>query len=230
MTTHSLTFDDIEEYNRIQALVSGDRALPFGSEIEIEEPLSLNMKIDTSLDGKSISRRRQQQLNELRKFSILRLDEDIVVPITRGMAGGDNYRMYKYSTRNPLDPVATAEVSPIFPFDLGFAMTVHKAQGRTIDRVVLDLTCFPTTCGRMEFAAVFVAMSRVRSKEHIRLLKHRQVGFRHDAAKAYSYLSELRPDKYVMAFYHGFLQGSNAAMAGGGGLIWNPRTSLDYSP
>ena len=93
MTTHSLTFDDIEEYNRIQALVSGDRALPFGSEIEIEEQLSLNMKIDTSLDGKSISRRRQQQLNELRKFSILRLDEDIVVPITRGMAGGDNYRV-----------------------------------------------------------------------------------------------------------------------------------------
>lgn len=59
----------------------------------------------------------------------------------------------------------------LFPYDLGFSMTVHKAQGRTIYRVVIDLTDHPNSYGRMEYAAIFVAMSRVEMSDHIRLFE-----------------------------------------------------------
>jgi len=58
-----------------------------------------------------------------------------------------------------------------FPFDIACAMTVHKVQGRTISRVVVDLTCHPRNCGCIKHAAIFVAMSHVSEMDHIRLLK-----------------------------------------------------------
>ena len=43
-------------------------------------------------------------------------------------------------------------------------MTIHKAQGRTIPKVIVDLSCHPTKYAEMKFAAIFVVMSRVKNK------------------------------------------------------------------
>ena len=135
------------------------------------------------------------------------------------------YNKFSYNTHNFVTPIATAEVSEPFPFDLAFSMTVHKAQGRTIKRVVLDLTNHPTHYSRMEFAAIFVAMSRVKTSEHIRLLAHKRVGHQHNADEAYSYITTLKPSRHACAFYYGYPLGHLEEKYGS---IWKPSIALKY--
>jgi len=49
------------------------------------------------------------------------------------------------------------------PYDIGFSVTAHKVQGRTVKRIVLHLSA------AMNLAGIHVAMSRVEYAEHLRL-------------------------------------------------------------
>jgi hypothetical protein len=51
-------------------------------------------------------------------------------------------------------------------------MTVHKAQGRTVQRVVLGLANRPTVALQLNFAAVFAVLSRIKCSDHLRILYH----------------------------------------------------------
>lgn len=53
-----------------------------------------------------------------------------------------------------------------FPYELGFAITYHKVQGRTIARVILDIT--PWTGRSISLAGFFVGYSRVCRSTHLR--------------------------------------------------------------
>ena len=156
-------------------------------------------------------------------------DAAIVVPITAAMGSAgrsaSKYDKYMYKTSDPITPIATVEMKDIFPFELGFSMTVHKAQGRTLDRIVVDLTNHPTHYTRMKFAAVFVAMSRVRCSEHIRLLHHADPSRRYSFEDTYSYLTELRPCRHAQAFMHGYTP-DNAVP---GSSKWDRTKALGYS-
>ena len=89
-----------------------------------------------------------------------------------------------------------------FPYDLAFAMTVHKAQGRTIPRVIVDITQHPATISNMEYAAIFVALSRVKHGNHLRLLEpFNNVDTR---ASLYKWLTLLRPNNDIAPFLRGF--------------------------
>ena len=107
-------------------------------------------------------------------------------------------------TNDPFNLIKTAEVFNIFPFDLGFSMTIHKAQGRTIPNIILDLSCHLEKYAEMKFAAIFVVMSGVRNKDDILLLSHEKKTNFTDFSKVYSYLTLLFPDDFAMAFYHGY--------------------------
>jgi hypothetical protein len=232
-TQHSLTFSDPEEHDRVMSLISGPTALPFGSEITIKTPHSVNILINPCLDSRPMSSKRKRQLQQLKPFSILPTLDDpenfdnIVIPITTTMRkdnnrGSDKKRRFYYETGNLITPYASAVVIEPFPFELAFAMTVHKAQGRTIHRLVVDLNDHPTHAARMEFAAVFVAMSRVREAKHIRLLPRFPRGSPFDMIEAYGYLCSLRPEKYVAAFYHGYPAPCH-------GFSWNKLQALQYT-
>ena len=228
MTAHSLTFCDPNEFERVQSMTSGPNALPFGSEIEIDVPLALNMVVSASLDNREISTHRKHQLDQLKKLSIDPNSNDIVIPLTKTMKSSKTTTdtKFTYLTGNPLSPLATAQTFDIFAFDLAFAMTVHKAQGRTIRRVVIDLTHRPTQMSQMKFAAIFVAMSRVQKTDHIRLLTHRRTGKQFDPQQAYSYITTLKPDDNVMSYYAGFppTQDSND-----NGVFWSPSLALAFN-
>ena len=56
-----------------------------------------------------------------------------------------------------------------FPIEPAFAITVHKSEGRTMDRVIIALSsCSARGCD-FSYAQFHVAFSRVRKGDHIRL-------------------------------------------------------------
>ena len=229
VTLHSLTFQDIAAYDKILAQLQGPHPPTVGSEIEIDVPLAVNVVVDESLDGKIPSRRRMAQLEELRKISLPDPQNQgrILLPLTTSMSprSEKDADSFFYKTGNVFRPLATVTVSSPMPYDIGFAMTVHKAQGRTLDRVVVDLTNHGTHYSRMKFAAVFVAMSRVRKGCDIRLLAHKEIGQKHDPVMAYEYLCDLRPLHEAAAFCHGFSREGDPSPLD---VTWNFQRALSY--
>ena len=222
LKTHSLTFSDSTEYNRIMNLFNSSDPPKFGDEIEIETPLSVNMQLEKTLDGKPVTIKRQEQLNYLQQLSMFTADNDtIVIPLTKsnGRGNANDYKNFYFKTGDPLAEIGSLEVKPSFIFDLGFSFTVHKAQGRTLPRVVIDLTKHTIHKRTMEYAAIFVAMSRTKETDHIRLLHHPS----HSFSDAYSYLSDLKPKEAVTAFYNGFEQDNQNTLL----YNWSPLAALD---
>jgi len=182
LITHSLTFEQRSHYQKIIDHINTMRLhgtpVPYGSEILVPQPLAVNVIVQETLDGKSISKKRTQQLDKLRvisrSYNIDPKNRAIIIPLTTAMAkstGESSSKCFTFCTKNMLSPIAKVHAQEPFPFDLAFAMTVHKAQGRTINRVVVDLTHHPRHCCCMKHAAIFVAMSRVAETDHIRLLE-----------------------------------------------------------
>ena len=239
LTTHSLTFANQSDYNHLLSTLQNND-LPFGTEVEIEEPLAVNMIINGSLDNKPISQKRQQQLNRLRKISkkynIDPSSPEIILPIVSKMKASSDYQIFHFKTGNILQPIASIEVKEPFPFDLAFAMTVHKAQGRTIYRVVVDLTNHPHTICCMKYAAVFVALSRVQHQSHIRLLEHKPGISTEARSSFYNYLLHLKQDRSAAAFLHGFQAPSSSPPTSSEntlspplGLLWNHQRALQFT-
>ena len=63
-------------------------------------------------------------------------------------------------TRDENDKIQENEVGSFkqFPLNLGYAMTIHKAQGKTLDAVVVDISR-----GAFAHGQTYVALSRTRS-------------------------------------------------------------------
>ena len=108
---------------------------------------------------------------------------------------------------------------------MAFSITVQKAQGDTIPKVVLDLFCHPTKYAKMIFAAVFVAMFRVKNEENIWLLSHKKEGDTINMVEAYSHITQLSLSDYVMAFYHGYERNQSNKNHGN---VWSPRKALSF--
>lgn len=104
MTMDSLTFQDEEEYNRIRQLTEGKDRLPYGSEIEVSVPSSLNVEVCQSLDNKQPSKQRQKQLEKLMEYSIDENKQKIIIPITKSVATlkPSKFKRYSYKTGNIL--------------------------------------------------------------------------------------------------------------------------------
>ncbi|PAF49722.1 hypothetical protein BKH43_06430 [Helicobacter sp. 13S00401-1] len=53
-----------------------------------------------------------------------------------------------------------------FPLQLGYALSIHKAQGKTLDKVIIDINK-----GAFAHGQLYVALSRTRRKEDIHLMR-----------------------------------------------------------
>jgi hypothetical protein len=89
-----------------------------------------------------------------------------------------------------------------FPLEPALAITVHKAQGRTLKRVIIALSyCNAKGCN-FSYQQVHVALSRVRNSDHIRLL----LTGCNEAMQWMSllYIDNLRPDPSIRFYFAGF--------------------------
>lgn len=79
----------------------------------------------------------------------------------------DKWSKIEYS-RNEEDKIVENEVGSYkqFPLVLGYAMTIHKSQGKTLSKVVLDISR-----GAFAHGQTYVALSRTRSAKDMHIVK-----------------------------------------------------------
>ena len=202
---HSIGFEDADMEEFITNYIQ-ENNLEYGDEITLPNaPRYINVEIHASIDGKQITDNRQQQLNFLQKHSLC--PDAIVIPIYK-QKEGKTFDM-KFDTGDLFTPISQVQVRYKIPVELDFAITVHKVQGRTMKKVVLALSDHPTAKARMNYAGVFVGVSRGRTRHDIRRLVNHHVdanGIESDDGfqQAYEYLKHLEPSPHVGAFYAGY--------------------------
>ena len=52
-----------------------------------------------------------------------------------------------------------------FPLQLGYSLTIHKSQGKTLDKVIVDISR-----GAFAHGQLYVALSRTRNKEDMHIV------------------------------------------------------------
>jgi hypothetical protein len=168
ITCHSLSFSNPLQ---VQAIHEAMTTLKKGSEIVLESaPDAINVIIQPALDGKQPSKRQLKQLEILQMHGIVDVGSDadgaIIIPIlpSRRSQGDDSQSPYSVKTKCILSLLSKVTVQNIFSFDLAFAMTIHKAQGRTIPRVILALDSRPMHYLQMQFAAAYNWRSNIFQK------------------------------------------------------------------
>ena len=80
--------------------------------------------------------------------------------------------------------------------ELGFAVTFHKIQGKTLSKLILELNQRPFN-PQICFNSLLVAISRVTSREGLRVLKAR-------SPNSFLYLTRLKPDPSLKTWLSGF--------------------------
>ena len=184
-----------------------------GAVITLDEPpLAVNLTIPNSFNCKTTpSLKKQAQLMILQRHSLCSDETVIPLPI---MCSRTKYHAYPVGSLSGIGKVHTKD---IFPYELAFAMTVHRAQGRTIPKVVLALAHRDNSLTQMTYASIYVALSRVKLTSDLRILYH-SCGPR-PGILGLQYITHLRHCIHVLDYYTGFESSHH-------GGIWNPSKSL----
>ena len=210
---HSLTFSTSDQLRDVQSQMA---TLPPGSVITLDSPpLSVNMKVHRGLDGNQhVSEVKAAQFRLLQKLSISKDDIIIPVPVMRNIT-----KPHTYTVQQPTSGIARVTTQDVFPYELAFAMTIHKAQGRTIPRVVLALSNREYHYNQMNYAQIYVALSRVKHSNDIRML-YNNTGSR-TGLHGIQYITHLKHDIHVLDYYAGFVDPTR-------GELWDPQHSLIF--
>lgn len=83
--------------------------------------------------------------------------------------GKEIWQSFSYDYDAKTDSVTEKETGSFeqFPLQLGYALTIHKAQGKTLDKVIID-----TNKGAFAHGQMYVALSRTRKLSDIHISTH----------------------------------------------------------
>jgi hypothetical protein len=90
-------------------------------------------------------------------------------------------------------------VKNTFPVKPVFAITIYKAQGRTISKVILAISERQGNGCGLNYRSIYVAFSQVKHKDNIRLLLSNDNGNR----ESLTYLTKLKANPCNLAFVEG---------------------------
>jgi hypothetical protein len=88
---------------------------------------------------------------------------------------------------------------------------IVSGKGRTIRRMVLSLSKHPLPLLSFKWEGLYVALSRVKRRDHIRLLVKR------NDWNTVSYVKRLKKNEYTDCFFRGYEQSDRGAM------MWSPQ-------
>ena len=104
---------------------------------------------------------------------VVELQEDVIK--VRILHSGDvvsvkreEWKIYAYDYDRDTGTVIEKEIGSFvqFPLQLGYALTIHKAQGKTLDKVIIEMSKGAFASGQL-----YVALSRTRRKTDIHISK-----------------------------------------------------------
>ena len=197
VTYSSFTLETNEDHQFLETTLNN--SLP-GDIITLPNPpASINVKVHADGKDRSLFTDFHREYFALKSL----VEGSMVIPINQGtrkiitgvlVHGGADFHPSK------------VDIQHYFPLELAFAITVNKAQGRAIDNVIVALSKRPVEIANMGMKEIYVALSRVRLKENIRLL----LNGGNDLAKEMTleYLNFLTKDPTVDAFFAGFRDGT----------------------
>ena len=113
---------------------------------------------------------------------------DVIVPIS--------YQSKTIELRNPLKCSVKVE---LLNLDLAFIGTVHKAEGLSVEKLIVSLLRRPVTPYFPDFNTMYVAITRVRKGCQFRILCN-NLTLHGDL----DYVSALKPSPHLIAFLHGY--------------------------
>jgi len=101
----------------------------------------------------------------LRELSVV--EGKTVLPLMQQQVHPRKISIGKKLTSQTRQGIISANLSYLdFGVDLAFAVTYHKVQGRTLESVIIDAN----SVSNLSVASIYVAISRTRSQDDIRLL------------------------------------------------------------
>ena len=204
---HSLTLTH-HQLLHVESLMASVE--PGGTITLDEPPVAVNIKIGSLHDVKTkLSLRKTAQLKLLQKHSIV--EDAVVIPLLKG-----NVRKHQSYTVHSSGVIGRVQTRDIFAYESAFAMTIHKAQGRTIPSVVLALSDRQNHTFQMKYAAIYVALSRVKHSSDLRILFHDSDKDARDLSL--NYITNLKHSVHVLNYYAGFRPPGLG--------VWDPSLSL----
>ena len=202
---HSIVPASNEQRDSILAQMAGS---PPGSIIFLSEPpYAINVElVDEHSGDYADSRSKNHWKHET-------LEEDrVIIPILPerkkrkynriAVPGGNGYLPSRVKVANS------------FPLEMAFAITIHKAQGRTMKKVVLALSDRLDGNFQMTYASLYVALSRVAKSNDIRLLLNGDWNGNVIDRNSMKYITGLEALPSIMEFFAGYRKNTR---------LWNER-------
>ena len=205
---HSFVPASAEQTEDILAQMAGS---PPGSIIHLNEPpYAINVELVDETTGDYVDARSKNHW----KHETLEKNK-IIIPIL------PERKREKYSSvvvrgGNGFLP-SRVKVANRFPLETAFAITVHKAQGRTLKRVILALSDRQDGNFQMSYASLYVALSRVETSDDIRILLNGDSNGNRFDRSSMAYIADLEASPSIVEFFHGFQQNHK---------IWNEQDTL----
>ena len=129
--------------------------------------------------------------------------KSLIIPIERKDTVTLSEKGVPITSPNLLIGPSKVCIATSFPLRPGFAITVDKAQGQTMERVIIALSKREQQLSDFTYACVYVAVSRVRKPEHLRLLLTDMPSKRLQW-ETLVYLTNLRKEQSIDSYFSGF--------------------------
>jgi hypothetical protein len=220
----SISFDDPDEEREYREHMKSHQP---GETVTLHNPPSaINVELFADFPGDSEAQKKRNATKRQNWRHGSLAENRVVIPISTRYGNCNEWEQTyvppAYSTTRcestgvvrrspfPLYGVSKVPLKDRFCIEPGFCITLHKAQGRTIRRLVLSISDHPHPKLRHEWEGLYVGLSRVEYNKHVRLLLKRG-----DWGTA-KLLLGLERCKYTECFFEGYAQQPNQR-----GVRWN---------
>ena len=186
-------------------------------------PAALNVELFADFDGDSEDKKdeNKRKRNEWTHGSLVN-DGRVVIQLPSRW-GQINRKWKDESIAGSWEHGFSASTMPMkdhFPIEPAFAVTIYKAQGRTIRRLIIFVAQHPLPLLRMSWEGLYVALSRVKYRDHIRLAVDRST--LEGEKKAMEYMVKLQKNKYTDWYFRGFKPiGADESQV----MVWNRKAA-----
>ena len=205
---HSLAFETPEEKEYLDNMIA---SIPIGGIIDLPQPpAAINYELFPDFpDDTAKDRDTKKCKRETWTCGSVVHDGRIVIPIGRHTGKYKNQSIRACRSESYYN-ASTVPMADHFQIELGFCITIPKAQGRTIHRLVASLSKHPSPFLRFRWEQMYVLLSRITGRNGLRLLL--QMGDRNTL----DYISDLEKDPYTAYYFDGFGKESSSEVS-----YWN---------